>query len=132
MQSGTFPVIISAINSGGAGSAVLSLAMTPPPPVPVITSASTLSGTAGVAIATYQITANGGPTSYGSSGLPSGLSTSASSGKITGTPKYPGTYNATIIANNAGVNGAQPLEMFVRVVEEELARVAGARKGRTD
>ena len=40
---------------------------------------------------------------------------------ITGTPAF--------FINGRPLTGAQPLEVFVRVVEEELARVAGARKG---
>jgi protein-disulfide isomerase len=39
---------------------------------------------------------------------------------ITGTPAF--------FINGRALIGAQPLEAFVRVVEEELARVAGARK----
>ena len=43
---------------------------------------------------------------------------------ISGTPAF--------FVNGRALTGAQPLEAFVRVIEEELARVAGARKGATN
>src|SRR5262249_33694153 len=48
---------------------------------PVITSAGTASGTVGVAF-TYQITATNGPTSFGASPLPAGLSVNTANGVI--------------------------------------------------
>src|SRR5204862_27432 len=53
--AGTYSVTISATNAGGTGSATLTLTVVNPPP-PVITSATTASGTVGVAFS-YQITA---------------------------------------------------------------------------
>jgi hypothetical protein len=103
--AGTYSTTISAANAGGTGSATLTftIASAPPSP-PVITSATTASGTAGTAFGGYQITATNSPTSYGASGLPPGLSVNAS-GYISGIPSSSGTYNATVSASNAGGTG---------------------------
>jgi hypothetical protein len=103
--AGTYSTTISAANAGGTGSATLTftIASAPPSP-PVITSATTASGTAGTAFGGYQITATNSPTSYSASGLPPGLSANAS-GYISGTPSSSGTYNATVSASNAGGTG---------------------------
>ena len=120
LQGGLLPITVSAINSGGTGSAVLDVSMAAPPPVPVITSALTYTTQAGVAIASaaaYTITAtnmNYTPSSY-SATLPAnlGLAYSSSTGKITGTPKYPGTYTIPIDATNPGGAGTAANLQFV-------------------
>ena len=61
---------LSATNGGGTGNATLTLTITVG--APVITSATTASGTVGSAFS-YQITATNTPTSYGATGLPAGL-----------------------------------------------------------
>jgi hypothetical protein len=86
--TGTSNVTISAINVGGTGSATLALTVLPP--APVITSTLTATATNGAAFS-YQITATNSPTSYGASGLPSGLSVNTSSGLISGTTTATGT-----------------------------------------
>lgn len=68
--------------------------------VPVVTSALTASGTVGTAFS-YQIVATNSPTSYGASGLPGGLSVSAGTGIISGTPTAAGTTSVTINATNS-------------------------------
>ena len=55
------------------------------PPVPVITSSSTATGTQGTAFS-YQIAASNSPTTYAAAGLPAGLSVSTTTGLISGTP----------------------------------------------
>ena len=110
LQSGVIPITVSAINGAGTGSAVVNVTMAAPPPVPVVTSALTYSTQAGVAIATaYTITAtnmNYTPSSYAAT-LPGalGLTYNTSTGKITGTPKYPGTYPIPINGVNPGGTG---------------------------
>ena len=112
LQSGVIPITVSAINGAGTGSATVNVTMAAPPPVPVVNSALTYSTQAGIAIATpYTITATNmsyTPSSYAAT-LPSGLglSYSTSTGKITGTPKYPGTY--TIPINGVNPGGAGPV-----------------------
>src|SRR5438067_2512929 len=104
--AGTYSVTISATNSSGTGSATLTLTIKPPPPV--ITSATTASGTVGIAFS-YQITATNNPTSYNATGLPSGLSVNTSAGVVSGTATTAGTYIVTISATNAGGTGSATL-----------------------
>lgn len=66
---------------------------------PVVTSPTTATGTVGVAF-TYQIAATQEPTSFGASGLPSGLTVDGATGLISGTPLLAGTSTATISATN--------------------------------
>ncbi|MDX2080399.1 MAG: S8 family serine peptidase [Terrimicrobiaceae bacterium] len=72
---------------------------------PAITSPSLAGGTVGSSFS-YQITASNGPTSYGATGLPPGLSVNTASGLISGTPTTTGTYNATVFATNSAGTGS--------------------------
>ena len=108
--AGTYSVTISATNSTGTGSATLTLTINPPPPV--ITSATTASGTVGVAFS-YQITATNNPTSFNATGLPGGLTVNTITGLISGTPTTAGTYTVTISATNAGGTGSATLTLTV-------------------
>lgn len=69
-------------------------------PVAVVDSASTITGYAGVAISTYQLSATNSPTSFNVGTLPTGLSYSNSTKQITGTPSVAGNATVTISANN--------------------------------
>ncbi len=117
LQGGTYPVTITAINGAGAGSAVLTFNIANPPPVPVITSATTYppagttipAGSAIVAANTYTATATNTqytPFKYLAT-FPANLALgiSATTGKITGTPKYPGTFTIALSASNPGGTG---------------------------
>src|SRR5207248_2177705 len=109
--AGTYSVTISATNAGGTGSATLTLTVVNPPP-PVITSATTASGTVGVAFS-YQITATNNPTSFNATGLPAGLTVNTSTGLISGTPTTARTYSVTISATNSGGTASATLTLTV-------------------
>ena len=71
---------------------------------PVITSALDLNAGIGQAI-NYRITASNSPAGYQASGLPSGLSFSASTGLITGMVTATGIYEIVVSATNANGTG---------------------------
>ena len=79
---------------------------------PVITSATTASGTVGTAFS-YQITATNSPTGYGATGLPAGLSVNTTTGAITGTPTTAGTTTVALSATNAGGTGNATLTLTI-------------------
>ena len=106
----TSTVTLGASNSGGTGNATLTLTIKPA--APVITSATTASGTVGSAFS-YQITATNSPTSYGATGLPAGLSVNSTSGLISGTPTAAGTSTVTLSATNSGGTGNATLTLTI-------------------
>jgi large repetitive protein len=77
------------------------------PSVPSITSAATVTGTVGSPFS-YQITASQSPTSFGASGLPTGLTVNAA-GLISGTPTTAGQSTVTLTATNATGAGSATL-----------------------
>jgi hypothetical protein len=79
---------------------------------PVISSATTDSGTVGTAIS-YQITATNTPTSFSATGLPGGLSVNTSTGLISGTPSAAGTSTVTLSATNSGGTGTATLTLTI-------------------
>jgi regulation of enolase protein 1 (concanavalin A-like superfamily) len=105
--AGATTVTLSATNAGGTGSATLTVTVAMPP-TPVITSATTASGTVGGAFS-YTITASNSPTSYGAMGLPAGLAVNTGTGAITGTPTGAGTTSVSLSATNAGGTGTTTL-----------------------
>ncbi len=108
--AGTFSVALSATNAGGTGTATLALTVIPPPPS--ISGPFTATGQVGSAF-TYQVSASNSPTSYGASGLPSGLSINAASGAITGTPSNAATTTVSLTATNAGGTGTASLTITI-------------------
>jgi hypothetical protein len=100
--AGTSTATLSATNGGGTGNANLTLTVGAAPPV--ITSSTTTSGTADTAFS-YQIAATNSPTSYGATGLPTGLSVNTATGLISGTPTSGGILTVTLIATNATGTG---------------------------
>ncbi len=82
------------------------------PPVPVITSPLTASGTVGVAFS-YQITATNNPDSFNATPLPLGLSVNPTNGAISGTPTTAGVTNVTISATNQHGTGSATLVITI-------------------
>lgn len=112
-QAGTFIVGLAATNASGTGTAFLTLTVaTAPVQAPVIDSALASSVQAGTPFA-YQITASNAPTSFGASGLPTGLSVYAGTGLISGVAATAGTYPVTLSATNAGGTGSAVLTLTV-------------------
>lgn len=108
--TGVWTIALSATNSHGTGTATLALTVNPP--APVITSATTVTGTAGSTFS-YQIAASNAPTSYTATNLPDGLSVNATTGAITGTPQFPGFWKAPISATNAGGTATATLSLTI-------------------
>ncbi len=125
VSGGTSTVTLGVINSAGARNATLTLNIADAPPtindatsavrpsiseahrnVPVITSATSASGTVGSAFS-YQITATNSPTSYSATGLPAGLSVNTATGLISGTPTSAGTSTVTLRATNGSAGSVK-------------------------
>jgi hypothetical protein len=110
--TGTSTVTLSATNSGGAGNATLTITIAAATQAPVITSATTASGTVGSAFS-YQITATNSPTSFGATGLPAWSTLNTTTGLISGTPTAAGTSTVTLSATNSGGTGNATLAITI-------------------
>ena len=71
-----------------------------PVPTPTVTSASSVTAYTASSFL-YQITATNSPASYAATGLPSGLSITASTGQVFGTTPAVGSYTFNVTASNA-------------------------------
>jgi hypothetical protein len=109
--SGIFQIALGATNQFGSDSRVLTLTVASS--VPVITSALTATGTENDTNFSYTIQASNGPTTYGASGLPLGLTVNTNTGAITGTPMYGGTFTVPIWAMNAWGTGSTNLVLTI-------------------
>lgn len=129
---GSYVATISATNSLGTGSADLSIQLTDGSPV--ITSSLTATAKEQVPFS-YNITASNSPTSFGATGLPSGLVLNSSTGKITGMPDIAnyadGQYTVTITASNTYGSDAKTLTLTITDGEPTItsAKTATAYQG---
>jgi hypothetical protein len=82
------------------------------PAAPVISSATTASGTVSQAFS-YQIAASNTPTSFAATGLPAGLSVNTATGLISGTPTTAAVSSVTISATNATGTGSATLTITI-------------------
>jgi hypothetical protein len=107
---GVYTVGLSATNTVLTGTANLPFTVNS---VPSITSGNA-SGRQGVAFS-YQITSVGYPaaTSYGATGLPSGLTINTSTGLISGTPSGSGSVSVTLSATNSTGTGTTPVTFAI-------------------
>jgi Bacterial Ig domain/Putative Ig domain len=110
-SQGTFQVAITATNTSGTGSSILTISIADTPPT--ISSLLTAAGQEGVAFS-YQIQA-GDATGFTSIGLPSGLGLDSNLGLISGTPA-PGTagsYMVLLSASNTAGSGPATLTLTI-------------------
>lgn len=112
--SQTFSAIKVLLTSGGTTTTLdlPNVTISPPPP-PTITSGSSASGSVNSPFS-YSITANGFPTSYGATGLPSWLSLNSSTGVISGTPTSSGSWTFSATAtNSSGTSSPQSVTVTI-------------------
>ncbi|HEX3625827.1 MAG TPA: putative Ig domain-containing protein [Verrucomicrobiae bacterium] len=111
LVSGTFPVVIGAMNVFGSDSRILTLNIGNG--VPVITSSLNVTGGEEQTGFDYTITANNAPTMYWAANLPIGLTVNTNTGDITGTPLYAGNYNIPLYAANSLGVGTATLQLDI-------------------
>jgi hypothetical protein len=112
--SGSFTVTVTATDTtGAAGSATFTwtVAGTGPGNTVTVTDPGNQTGTVGTALGGVQIhatdSASGQTLTYAATGLPPGLSISASTGLVSGTPTTAGTFTVTATATDAtGASGS--------------------------
>ncbi|NBS07488.1 MAG: hypothetical protein EBS69_08925 [Verrucomicrobia bacterium] len=79
---------------------------------PVFTSSNFISGQVGVSFS-FQLVATENPTSYGASGLPSGIALNTTTGLLAGTPNAAGTNPGTVSASNAAGSVSQTVTFAI-------------------
>lgn len=111
--SGNYPITFTAQN-GVSPNAVQSFTLTvnTASPIPVITSPTSANGQLNSPFS-YQITAMNSPTSFGATGLPSGLRINSRTGLISGTPTVLGLFSVGLRATNSSGTGTATLSLTI-------------------
>ncbi len=111
--AGNFTMSVAATNAAGTSTSLAVLVtIAPAATAPAIISSSSATATVGAAFA-YQIIASNTPTSFTATGLPAGLTLSATTGLISGTPTTAGLSAVLLGASNAGGTGSAALLLTV-------------------
>lgn len=123
----------SDLNSRAALNAIqiVDARLLPNPPGPTITSSGTATGMIN-AVFSYAITAINNPTSFGASGLPSGLSVNPASGLISGIPTVAGTFQVTLAATNANGSATKPLTLTINPAQVNFTPLDSGTTNRLD
>ena len=110
VDGGTFSVTLATTNLCAAADTNLTLIITSS--IPRITSSLSVTGAEQVALS-YRITATESPGSFGAQDLPQGLVVNPLTGRISGSPLYAGSFDATITASNFWGIGATNLHFTI-------------------
>ena len=110
LQSGTFNVTLGTAND--CASAATNLVLTIASSIPVITSSLTVTGME-ESVFSYKIKASNTPIGFGAANLPQGLAVDPTTGTISGTPIYAGSYSVTISASNTWGIGSANLQLTI-------------------
>jgi len=118
--TGTNPITLSVNVNGSKGKSFNASFQVAPKPI--INSNPNMVAAVDSALS-YQITASNtpSPTSYGATGLPTGLSINSSTGLISGSPTTAGTYSTTLSATNANGTGYATLTTTVAAPGSDIS-----------
>lgn len=98
-SAGTYPnVVIYVYNQGGMATRVVNIKIDPPIAVPQFTNAA-VADAAVSSTFSFKLTTNPAALTYTATGLPAGLTLTGDT--ISGTPTQSGTFNVTLVGNNA-------------------------------